>query len=430
MSSSEPLPTPKSLGTVLVIGGCGFVGLHVVDQLLNFPSEKAQPKSQSPISLGPNKGRYAFNFSALSTRYPSYDQQTTKVHALDLKCTRNRLPGCTYHEADITDAEQLLRVFKEVKPDVVINTASPSWEAPRKILQKVNVEGTRTLLEVAGGVKYGSWGGKCKAFVHTSSSSVIHDAQSNLRNADERWPLVIPNEREYYSETKARAELEVLKVNGKDEVGGMLTSAVRPAGIVGEGDMGGISYGLCKTASVAPLWQLHIQLGDGDNLFDTTYVGNVALGLLLVAEALLITHKRKSEGKGEILEHERVDGEAFIVTNDAPCYFWEISRFAYSRMGKEIGGVDKVWALPEGFANVIGGLSEIFGAVSGRKGKINRQTVKYSCIDRYYSCEKIKRRCGYRPVVGAEEGWARSVDWFLEWDRQERERGTGEKKSQ
>lgn len=406
----EPLPPPKSLGIVLVIGGCGFLGRHVVDQLLNFPSEKDH--AETSFSLGPNSGRYTLHYSPLSTRYPSYDQSTTKVHALDLKCTRNRFPGCTYHEADITDAEQLLDVFRKVKPDVVINTASPHWDAPRKILHKVNIEGTKTLIEVAGGAR-GSWGGVCKAFVHTSSSSVIHDTQSHLRNADERWPLVTKNEREYYSETKALAEYEVLKANGSDIFGGMLTAAVRPAGITGEGDMAGIAHGLCTTAISSPLWQLQIQLGEGNNLFDVTYVGNVALGLLLVAEALLVTHRRKSQGNADVLDHERVDGEAFIVTNDEPCYFWEIARFVFSRVGNELGGPDKLWVLPESLSSMVGNLCGAFGAITGKKTRINAQTVKYSLIDRYYSCEKIKRRCGYRPVVESEEGLARTVEWFL-----------------
>jgi len=431
-------PPPKALGTVLVIGGCGFLGRHVVDQLLNFPSEKlnSQTPHSTSVSLGANTGRYEYELLPLSTRYPSIDQSSTTVHALDLRCTKNKLPGCTYHEADITDAAQLLTVFKSVQPDVVINTASPQWDAPHDILRKVNIEGTRTLLEVAGDHK--TWGkdGKkrCRAFVHTSSSSVIHDAQSDLKNADERWPYHVPNKREYYSETKAIAERLVLAANGTEEVGGLLTAAVRPAGITGEGDMGGIAYGVCKTAAVAPAWQLNLQLGQGDNLFDTTYVGNVVLGLLLVADGLLKTSKRAGESgmkDGGILEHERVDGEAFIVTNDQPCYFWEITRFMYSRMGREgVCGRDKVWALPEDFAALIGGLSEIVGAVTGRKGKINRQTVKYSCINRYYSCEKLKRRCGYVPVVGVEEGLVRSVKWFREWEESEAAKGGQEKKVQ
>jgi len=433
-----PLPPPKQLGTVLVIGGCGFLGRHVVDQLLNFPSEEqsSQNAQKKKVSLGPNKGRYEYDLPSLSSRYPPIDQAATTVHALDLRCTKNRLPGCTYHEGDITNADQLLTVFKTVQPDLVINTASPQFDAPHAILRKVNIDGTRTLLEVAGNHKSWSKDGKkrCRAFVHTSSSSVIHDAQSDLKNADERWPYHVPNKNEFYSETKAIAERIVLAANGTEEVGGMLTAAVRPAGITGEGDMGGIAYGLCKTAEAAPGWQLNMQLGQGDNLFDTTYVGNVVLGLLLVAEGLSTTSRRVEQSgvkDGGILEHERVDGEAFIATNDQPCCFWDITRFAYSRMGRdEVGGRDKVWALPEDFAALIGGLSEIFGALTGKKGKVTRQTVKYSCIDRYYSCEKLKRRCGYLPVVGVEEGMVRSVKWFKEWEESEAAKEGPEKKGQ
>lgn len=417
MGDSRPLPPPKSLGTVLVVGACGFLGYNVVDQLLNFPSEATD--RPAPFSLGANTGRYEFDYVPLSKRYPSFDQSGTTVHAIDLKCVKNKLPGCTYHDADITNPDQLLEVFKEVQPDVVINTASPPVWSARELLRKVNVDGTKTLLDVAGGVKYGAWsrdGKKCKAFVHVSSSSVVSDASTDLKNADERWPLVVPNYREYYSETKAQAEVLVLQDNGEEEIGGMLTAAVRPAGIVGEGDQGGWVHAACKQASVSPAWQLNMQLGDGDNLFDATYVGNVALGILLVAEGLLSTARRINETKlpdGGVLEHERVDGEAFNVTNDQPCYFWEVSRFMYSRYGRpEVGGSPKIWTIPEDLAWVIGVLSEAFGMVTGRKGRLNRQTVKYSSMNRYFSCEKIKRRCGYRPVVGLEEGLARSVRWF------------------
>jgi sterol-4alpha-carboxylate 3-dehydrogenase (decarboxylating) len=191
---------PIVLGRVLVVGGCGFLGYHVVDQLLNFPSEEDLPPSNPSFPKTSSKADPAsFTFPTLRSRYPKYEK--TEVHVLDLRCTRNRLSGATYHDGDLCDPQSLLSIFRAVKPQVVINTASPTYDSPRDILRKVNIEGTKTLLEVAGGV-HGNWGGTCKAFVHTSSSSVIHDGISNLRNANETWPLIRPHPVEYYTETK------------------------------------------------------------------------------------------------------------------------------------------------------------------------------------------------------------------------------------
>jgi sterol-4alpha-carboxylate 3-dehydrogenase (decarboxylating) len=75
----------------------------------------------------------------------------------------------------------------------------------KDLLHKLNVEGTRNLLEIAGGAR-GDWGGKCKAFVYTSSASVVHDTQSDLFHVDEDWPLIRGKlQLEYYSDTKVRS---------------------------------------------------------------------------------------------------------------------------------------------------------------------------------------------------------------------------------
>lgn len=193
-------PTQRTieLGTVLVIGGCGFVGSHIVDQLLNFPTE-TDPSAALPKPQDDPR----FDYPRLSDRYPKYK---AKVAVVDLRTTNNRLPGAEYHDGDITSVESMLAVFRAVQPDVVIHTASPSMlDGNKALLHKVNVDGTRTLLEVAGGA-HGDWGGKCKAFVYTSSSSVVHDTQSDLINVNEEWPYVRGKlQQEYYSETKVQS---------------------------------------------------------------------------------------------------------------------------------------------------------------------------------------------------------------------------------
>lgn len=182
------------LGTVLVVGGCGFLGSNIVDQLLNFPTEN-DPSAALPKVEGDSR----FEYPRLTGRYPKY---SAKVAVVDLRTAHNRLPGAEYYDGDITSAESMLEVFRKVKPEVVIHTASLMLDENRPLIRKVNVEGTQTLLDVASGAK-GDWGGKCKAFVYTSSSSVVHDTHSDLINVNEQWPYVRgPLQKEYYSETK------------------------------------------------------------------------------------------------------------------------------------------------------------------------------------------------------------------------------------
>ncbi|KAJ6186771.1 hypothetical protein N7519_008072 [Penicillium mononematosum] len=379
------------LGNVLVVGGCGFLGWHIVDHLLNFPSE-TDPSYALPKPVGDAR----FEYPTLGSRYPDYH---STVSVVDLRTTNNRLPGAKYYDGDITSVDSMLEVFRAVKPDLVIHTASPSMiEGNKPLLHKVNVEGTRTLLEVAGG-EHGDWGGKCKAFVYTSSSSVVHDTQSDLKNVNEEWPYIRgPAQKEYYSETKADAEELVLKYNKKSP-NEMLTAAIRPAGIHGEKDTT-VTHKILEHGSQASDRVLRMQLGENDNLFDFTYVGNVAYGHLLAAHRLLASYDL------------RVDGEAFNITNDSPVYFWDVTRAMWALINRVVEP-EQVWALPEGLLETVGGIAETVMGLFGKTPRLTARTVRYSCMTRYYSTEKAKRRLAYLPVVPLDEGIARAVGYIV-----------------
>jgi len=157
--------TKPKLGKVLVIGGCGFLGHHNVNLLIR-----------------------------------SYD---ASVAVIDLRCTNWRRPeadGVKYIEADITDAARLVAAFEEIRPEVVIHTASPIPQAnsvhSNSIYKKVNVDGTQNVVDACKKTNV-------KVLVYTSSASVMSDNKSDLINASEEYPVIRGKaQTEYYSETK------------------------------------------------------------------------------------------------------------------------------------------------------------------------------------------------------------------------------------
>lgn len=154
------------VGKVMVIGGCGFLGHHIVNQLLR--------------------------------------DYTCSVSVVDLRCSHNRRPdsdGVKYVEADITDAAKIASIFDEIRPDAVIHTASPAPQSDGKVhdalYKKVNIDGTQVIVDACKKADV-------KALVYTSSASVVSDNVTDLINADERWPVPRGKDQsEYYSETKA-----------------------------------------------------------------------------------------------------------------------------------------------------------------------------------------------------------------------------------
>lgn len=361
------------MGNVMVIGGTGFLGHHIVNMLVHH-------------------------------------YQTESISVIDLRTSRNQRPdsdSVRYLEADITDASRLLSIFDETCPDVVIHTASPPPQATvattREMFKKVNIDGTRCVVETCQKKNI-------KALVYTSSASIVSDNKSDLINIDERWPVISgAKQPEYYVETKAKAEELILSAN-RQGPHKLLTAAIRPSGIVGEGDTM-VTYHIMNIYREG---KTGVQVGKNDNLFDFTYVENVAYAHLLAAKALLLT----AESGNVPLDHDRVDGEAFFITNDSPIYFWDFARAIWAAAGSP-HGTEHVWILPRDVGLVLGLLSEVFFAIIRKPPTFNRQRIVYSCMTRYYNISKAKKRLGYKPLVSLDEGVRRTVKWFLAQEKNE-----------
>ncbi|KAG7191555.1 erg26, C-3 sterol dehydrogenase [Scheffersomyces spartinae] len=341
--------------SVLLIGGAGFLGLHLIEQF-----HRHCPKTEIHV----------FDVRPIPEKISSY----FTFNQADIK----------FHQGDLTSAEDVRNAILESKCDAIVHLASPMHGLPQEIYEKVNVQGTRNLLEVAAketGVK---------ALIYTSSAGVIFNGQDVI-NADELWPFPKVH-MDGYNETKAEAETMVVDANSDD----LATICLRPAGIFGPGDRQ-LVPGL---RAAAKLGQSKFQLGDNNNLFDWTYVGNVADAHVLAFQKILNPETR-----------DLVAGEVFFITNDAPTYFWTLARTVW----KADGHIDKYnIVLKKPVALVAGYLSQFFSKLLDKEPGLTPFRVKVVCAVRYHDISKAKSMLGYKPEVDLETGIKYTLDWMNE----------------
>jgi sterol-4alpha-carboxylate 3-dehydrogenase (decarboxylating) len=357
MDTSSPL-----LGSVLVLGGCGFLGHHIVKQALHATD-------------------------------------VTKVTVFDIDTSRNRVPGVDYINGSITSTDDVELAFETAEPAIVFHTVSPDpFSKSNHLFEAVNVGGTKTVLSCAQNCK------STKALVYTSSSSIIHNNWSDLIQATEKAPVIfMPEQPEFYSHTKAVAETLVLKANRHR----LRTAAIRPAGLFGEGD----TMTVTSVISNAREGKGRLQIGDGSNVFDWTYVENNAYAQLLTARALI-----RSYSVPPTPEDNRVEGEAFNITNDEPWHFWTFTRALAAAAGYPTPDKDVIvvpWRVMMGLAWVLEWAFWIF-TFGRQEARLTRARVKYTTMERTLDITKAKERLGYRPQVGMQEGINRSAKWFLD----------------
>lgn len=202
----------------------------------------------------------------------------------------------------------------------------------------------------------------------------------------------------------------VLKANRE---GGMLTCALRLSGLFGEGDRQLIPGMLQVMAN----GQTKFQIGDNSNLFDFTYIGNSAYAHILAAEKLVAIDPATTP-KSPFT----VDGEAFIITNGEPVYFWDFPRAVWALRNHYPSYYIK---MPREVGVSLAAAAEAFAYIMGKEPGFTRFRVKFSCWNRYFDIRKAKKMLGYEPLWNLQDGLIRTLKWFEEEDQQK-----GEKKAQ
>jgi len=156
-----------------------------------------------------------------------------------------------------------------------------------------------------------------------------------------------------------------------------------------------------------------LQVGDGQNMYDWTYTGNAAYAHVLAAEALLRIDVNTPARPED--EDMRVDGEAFVITNDEPWPFWEFVRTVGATAGYPVKKED-IWAVLAWAFYWLAVCAEwgVWAVSLWRKeSRLNRQMIKDLSMSRKFDISKAKRRLGYRPQVGVKEGIERAVEAYM-----------------
>jgi sterol-4alpha-carboxylate 3-dehydrogenase (decarboxylating) len=129
-------------------------------------------------------------------------------------------------------------------------------------------------------------------------------------------------------------------------------------------------------------------IGASENLWDITYVTNIADAHVLAAENLSSSNPTAA-------------GETFFIQNNEPITFRNFSLAVW----KEFGHIPPFSIhVPETMAWTAGFLAEVVSYLTGKTITLSRWSVNDACAVRYASGAKAKRILGYEARVGLEEG--------------------------
>ena len=301
-----------------------------------------------------------------------------RVRSLDLE--RHPDARVTSIVGDVRDPAAAARACLGVQ--TVHHTVAVVSQHPAKasLIEDVNVGGTRVMLAAAraAGVE---------RFVFTSSIDVVFSGAA-IAAGDESLPYAA-RFLDDYGRSKADAERLVLAANGN----GMATIALRAAGIFGPGDRHRLPILLRVVRR-----QGYLPLGPGSARFSHVYVDNVAHAHVLAGEQLGPTHPAA--------------GKAYFVTDHAPENFFHFVEGYLRALGFARPRVH----VPFWFAWSLGASMEAVYRVLGRWFRedpvMTRYTAAAVCRDFWFVHDAARRDLGYRPIVSAEEAFARTLTWL------------------
>ncbi|KAI4717342.1 NAD(P)-binding protein [Aureobasidium sp. EXF-10727] len=351
------------LQSVLVVGGCGFLGHHIVDHLLA-------------------------------------KDDGIKVYVMGRSNAQHRRTRVEYLNGDLLDEASVQSVINSVQPQVIINTVAPitfPLKGTPELHHKINVGGTTNLLRAAAACS------NTAAFVYTSSAHTVL-VTDYLKAKESDAVDESPDSRRFPTSTKAIADRLTRQWNNDLPIqsGGLRTATIRPCAMFGEYD----AQLLPTMLSQLEQNRQHYQIGSNTALYDFVYVGNVAEAHIKAAEALV---REAAQG---VAKSKQVCGESFFITNDDPRHFYDFMRQVWQASGYDTS-VLKPTVIPTSIALAMASASDFatwaFTFGSSPSPVLSKEDVEHLCLNRTHDISKARELLGYSPAITIDEGIRRAV---------------------
>jgi nucleoside-diphosphate-sugar epimerase len=341
-----------SKSTILVTGGSGFLGGHIVKELLSLDPEI----------------------------------ETSEVRVLDMK----DYPGeeeINFYKGDTRDYEAVKKACSGV--DAVIHSAAIiDWGThPQQYVYDVNVGGTENVVRACKelGIKY---------MVFTSSLDAIFTG-SPLRNIDDSQPY--PEKfHGMYSKSKMLGEKVVKAANGED----LNTCIMRPSDIYGPADPYHMNalIGMAKTG-------FYVRIGNGKSKAQHVFAGNMAHAHVMALKGMMSGNTRHL-GQAYLITDG--PGHNFFKFFDqivikAGYKFWPKNLWIPYGVAYTMGAISEFIAfLARPFVKFNPGLS--------------RFAVTYTCTDFTFNSDRAKEHFGFTPKYSKEEAIEITAEYYRKAD--------------
>lgn len=276
--------------------------------------------------------------------------------------------------ADLTDAEAVQGACRGQEIVFHCGALSAPWGRAADFYQ-TNVLGTENVLRGCEGAGVGR-------LVHVSTPSLYFRFAPRR---DVREDALLPAPVNEYVRTKQLAEGHVDAAFGR----GLPVITIRPRAIFGPGD----TSILPRLIDRLQTGNLRI-IGDGQNLADLSYVGNVVDALLLCAAA-----------------PNTALGKKFNITNGQPVRLWDMIKRVADGLGHPFPTRHIPYRAADALATVLEG---IYRLLPGQpEPPLTRYTVSVLALDATLDIQAAQCELGYQARVSIEQGIDEFVCWWM-----------------